>query len=221
MGNRERKAQIGMLLKQRDVSAALSEILQIPGPKAVGPIFSYFYSTEDTVRWRAITAMGMVVSQMAEGAMEPARVVMRRLMWNLNDESGGIGWGSPEAMGDITARHGGLAAEFCRILVSYIDPAGNYLEHEPLQRGALWGVGRLVHARPHLAGPAGGLLVPYLASSDATLRGLAIWAAAPIMDARLRPLVEAHHSDAAPLCLYRNLQIEKTTVADLVREALG
>lgn len=25
--------------------------------------------------------------------MDSARIVMRRLMWSLNDESGGIGWG--------------------------------------------------------------------------------------------------------------------------------
>ena len=30
-------------------------------------------------------------------------------MWTLNDESGGIGWGSPEVMGEILAAHKGLA----------------------------------------------------------------------------------------------------------------
>jgi hypothetical protein len=98
--------------------------------------------------------------------MESARVVMRRLMWNLNDESGGIGWGSPEAMGEITAGHGRLADEFAGILISYINPAGNFLEHELLQRGSLWGVGRLAHARPLLARPAVPFLPAFFESPD-------------------------------------------------------
>lgn len=221
MGNRERKAQIGALLKQGDVSDALATILRIPGRQAVGPLFSFFYAGDETVRWRAITAMGMVVSHMADEAMEPARVIMRRLMWNLNDESGGIGWGSPEAMGDITARHAGLAAEFCRILISYIDPAGNFLEHERLQRGSLWGVGRLSHARPRLAAPAAPHLSAFFDLPDPYLRGTAIWAAGPILDDTLRPLISAHRNDNAALHLYRDGRIARVSVAELVGEALG
>ena len=63
--------------------------------------------------------MGQVVSNLADTDMESARVIMRRLIWNLNDESGGIGWGSPEAMGDIMACHERLAGEYHRLLVSY------------------------------------------------------------------------------------------------------
>lgn len=221
MGNRERKARIGALLRRDDVSGALAEILRIPGRQAVGPLFSFFYSVEDPIRWRAISAMGAVVGRMAEDAMEPARVVMRRLMWNLNDESGGIGWGSPEAMGEITARHGGLAAEFNRILISYIDPAGNYLEHERLQRGALWGVGRLAHARPQLATSAAVHLRPFVDAPDPYLRGTAIWAAGPILDDTLRRRIAGHRKDTAVLQLYRDLAIHRTTVADLAGEALG
>ena len=55
--------------------------------------------------------MGAVVAHLAEKDMESARVVMRRLMCSLNDESGGIGWGAPEAMGEIIASHEGLASE--------------------------------------------------------------------------------------------------------------
>ena len=83
------------------------------------------------IRWRAVSAMGHVVSRQAENDMPAARIIMRRLMWNLNDESGGIGWGSPEAMGDIMARSAPLTREYHRILISYVDPSGNFLEPRP------------------------------------------------------------------------------------------
>ena len=90
--------------------------------------------------------MGQVVSNLADTDMESARVVMRRLIWNLNDESGGIGWGSPEAMGDIMACHQRLAEEYHRLLISYVRPEGNFLEHPQLQKGLLWGLARLARS---------------------------------------------------------------------------
>ena len=116
--------------------------------------------------------MGHVVSQLADRDLEAARVIMRRLMWNLNDESGGIGWGSPEAMGEILAAHSGLAHEYVHILLSYAREDGNYIEHEALQRGLLWGIGRLSERRPELVRGAAVFLLPYLASQDGMIRGL-------------------------------------------------
>ncbi|NIR18057.1 MAG: HEAT repeat domain-containing protein, partial [Desulfobacterales bacterium] len=77
------------------------------------------YNEDQDVRWSAVKAMGRVVAKMADEDMESARVIMRRLMWNLNDESGGIGWGSPEAMAEILTCHDGLAKEYAHILISY------------------------------------------------------------------------------------------------------
>jgi hypothetical protein len=221
MGYRDLKIRMQRLLVREDFEAALEDIRRVPGRQAVNPLFSFFYSGEETIRWRAITAMGVVTGHMADCSIESARVVMRRLMWNLNDESGGIGWGSPEAMGEITAVHAGLADEFANILISYIDPAGNFLEHERLQRGSLWGVGRLAHARPHLAGPAAAFLPPFFESPDPYLRGTAIWAAGPVLDDGLRPPMEAHLSDDASLSLYRRMRLTHLTVAELAREALS
>jgi hypothetical protein len=221
MGFRQLKTRIGHLLAQDDVENALEAICRIPGRQAVNPLFSFFYSTEEQIRWHTVTAMGAVVCRMAHSAMESARVVMRRLMWNLNDESGGIGWGSPEAIGEITAGHPGLANEFACILVSYIDPAGNFLEHEQLQRGSLWGVGRLAHARPLLAGTAAPFLPAFFESPDPYLRGTAVWAAGPILDDALRRLVETRLSDKGRLRLYRQMRITDVSVGELAGEALA
>lgn len=221
MRHRDLKTQIEPLLAQDDFELALEILLEIPARQAVNPLFSFLYDGDEKVRWRAVTAMGAVVAHLADSAMESARVVMRRLMWNLNDESGGIGWGSPEAMGEITAVHAALAQEFACILISYIDPGCNFLEHELLQRGTLWGVGRLAHARPSLAQPAALFLPAFFDASDPYLRGTAIWAAGPLLDAQLSSLVRAHLSDYAPLRLYRQMQIGDTTVGELARETLG
>ena len=149
LSGRGLKDHVLRLLKSPDFEQSIKELTRIPGRRAVNPLFSFLYSRDEQIRWRAITAMGSVVSNLAEEDMESARVIMRRLMWNLNDESGGIGWGSPEAMGEIMARHAGLAEEYARVFMSYTREDGNYLENEMLQRDLLRGIGRRRGLRRH------------------------------------------------------------------------
>jgi hypothetical protein len=146
---------------------------------------------------------------------------MRRFIWNLNDESGGIGWGCPESMAEIMAQNSKMAAEYGCILVSYIQPEGNYLEHEILQRGVLWGVGRLAHSRPEYARTIGGYLLPYMKSDDTIHRGLAAWAAGPAGSTGMIPRLKELADDPSKLMLYRNGKFEHYTVGELVREALS
>jgi hypothetical protein len=164
--------------------------------------------------------MGAVVSNLAAANPESARVVMRRFIWQLNDESGGIGWGCPEAMGDTMACSSILAKEYGCILISYIRPDGNFLEHEILQRGVIWGVGRLVHRQPDLLSGCVHLLTPYLQSQDAVLRGLAAWAAGPVADTSIMPSLEQLATDKSRFSLYRAWQISEHTVGSLARDAI-
>jgi len=152
---------------------ALVEIGRLPPRQIINPLFSFIQSGNEKVKWGAVKVAGLVVSQLAESDLEAARVIMRRLMWNLNDESGGIGWGSPEVMGEILAAHNGLAQEYAHLLLSYAREEGNYLELEALQRGLLWGIGRLAEKRPDLVRGASASLLPHLESQDEVIRGLA------------------------------------------------
>jgi len=187
----------------------------------VNPLFSFFYNSDELVKWHAVNAMGVVVSNLADYDMESARVVMRRLIWNLNDESGGIGWGSPEAMGEIMASHEGLAKEYYTILISYITPDRNYIEHEILQRGVLWGIGRLAHARPHLVKDFAHLLCPYLESPAPALRGLAAWTAGLFDCKTTSRLLKCLENDHATLTFYSDGVLEEVTVAQLIKKSFN
>ena len=221
ISSRQLKRKMLPFLQADDFSKGLAEIRRLPPRKAVGPLFSYLCSLDELVKWRAVTAMGGVLSDLAASDLESARVVMRRFIWNLNDESGGIGWGCPESMADAMARNEKLALEYECILISYIQPDGNYLEHEGLQRGVLWGIGRLARNRPQCMQTAAASLLAYMESGDPYLRGLAAWAVSPILidEAihRLRKLTR----DPGVLMLFRNEKIAQHTVGQLAGEALA
>ena len=144
------RRRVRELLGSGDLEQVLSELKKISPRKAINPLISVFYDSDTELRQKAINAFGQLVADLANEDMEEARVVMRRLMWTLNDESGGIGWGAPEAMAEAMACHPRLAEEYVRILLSYIREDGNFLEYEPLRRGALWGIGRLAQVHPEI-----------------------------------------------------------------------
>jgi hypothetical protein len=221
MSGRQLKKKMLQLLLAEDFIKGFEEIRQLPPRKAVGPLFSYLCSLDELVKWRAVTAMGKVISDLAALDLESARVVMRRFIWNLNDESGGIGWGCPESMAEAMACNEKLAAEYGCILISYIQPDRNYLEHEGLQRGVLWGVGRLAHARPECIQTAAGFLLPYMNSEDPNLRGLAVWAISPILSRKANQRLQQLTQDPGELTLYRNGKIARLTVGQLAGEALA
>ncbi len=217
MGSRKLKTRVSLLLKNENFENEISKIREIPARQVINPLFSLFYDADQLLKWRAVTAMGVVVSHLADTDIESARVIMRRLMWNLNDESGGIGWGSPEAMGDIMARHGRLAEEYHNILFSYIHPQGNYIEHDILQQGVLWGIGRLVNVNPQLLRESADLLCPYLNSSDSELRGLASWSARHYETKMITPMIKERKEDNETFMFYSDGYIVKRTVASFAR----
>jgi hypothetical protein len=218
--SRKLKRKIFHLLEQKDFTNALEQIRNYPLKSSIGPLFSFFYNKDDQIRWRAITAMGTIVSQLADSDIESGRVVMRRLMWSLNDESGGIGWGSPEAMGEIMARNSRLADEYRNIFISYLCEEGNYVEYEMLQRGVLWGFGRLAHARPELLYSCSSLLVPYLSSSDSNLNGFAAWAAGPLDLSPVRDYLEKLLDDHSVIKIFLNLELVDQKVSRLAHDSL-
>lgn len=220
MTHRQLKQDVFELLRSPDWTRALETLLKKPARQVVNPLFGLLYHGEPLTRWRAVSAMGAVVSKLADEQMEGARIIMRRFMWNLNDESGGIGWGSPEAMGEIMARHAGLAREYSAMLVSYANPDGNFLEHPGLQQGVLWALGRLGRVRPGAVQDAAGYIKPFLRSADPILRAMAVWAIRPVIDRQIRMILEALREDEQTIQIYAGDDLVTRTIAAMVAEVL-
>jgi HEAT repeat protein len=218
---RQSKRILGDLLAADDIRSSIETIRQYPARQSVNFLLSFFYDKDHLIRWRAIAAFGRVVAGLADENMESARVMMRRLMWNLNDEPGGIGWGSPEAMGEAAARHAGLAREFATILRSYVRPDENFLEHEMLQRGALWGVGRLAETQPEQLPETDVFLMPFLTSTDPYHRGFSEWALGNLKSRTAVEGLERLAEDKNEILFFSHLALATVTVGELAKAALN
>jgi hypothetical protein len=208
------------LLQREDFEAALKEILALPPRRAVNPLFSFLYHGTPQIRWRAVTAFGAVTAALAGKEMESARVVFRRLMWNLNEESGGIGWGSAEAMGEIMARNERMRQEYLPILLSFLDPEGNFLDHEGLQQGAIWAAGRVAQVDPVPVMEAAPLIRSFLHTKNASLRAMAAWACGAMRDRGAEDALRKLADDPAATQLWAGKSLADTTVGETARRAL-
>ena len=220
MAFRELKKIIRRRLSAGNFDTTLNELAAMPARQVVNPLLGLLYEGEPLVRWRAVSAIGRIVARLADLDPESARVVVRRLMWNLNDESGGIGWGSPEAIGEILACHARMAHEYASILISYLDPAGNYLEHEGLQLGVLWAFGRLTRVRPELMTPVLPLVSAFLDSPIPELRGLALWAGVPLADERFRARSTELRCDPGQVTIYASGRLRRYSVSELANKVV-
>ena len=146
------RSRIEAALADADFPRSLEALADIEPPKRLGPLFSALLGREPLTRWRAVVALGDVAAALAVTSPERARDFWRNLMWRVNEESGTIGWGIPEVMGETLARCPSLADDYARILIGYVrDLPGqsSYLDHAPpAARG-------LVGHRPTGRGPAG------------------------------------------------------------------
>jgi len=105
-----------------------------------------------------------------EGKEERVREYIRRLLWLLNEESGGIGWSAPEAIAEIIVCIPELLEPYAHIMISYA------LTGKVLLNGSLWAIGRLgSQMREVLSVHQTEVMAAFESDKPETL-GLAAWA---------------------------------------------
>ena len=100
------------------------------------------YSRDEAVKWEAVRALGAVAADPSIFDADRTAKLMRRFVWALNDESGNVPYGVPEAMGEILAVRPELQPAFLPILCSLLTE-NEMSQTGPIERGAIWAVGRV------------------------------------------------------------------------------
>ena len=222
---RSLKPQVLALLADADLDNACRELAALDPSKLAGALFSALLNRDPLIGWRAVTAFGLAAARLAEQDTDRARVLIRRMMWSLNEESGAVGWGVPQAMGEILAVNPELARQYHRILASYIHEGakeGNFLDHAPLRQGVYWGLARLAQTQPELAAAAAVDLTAALGDPDPAVRGLAALALGRIGAGRAPgalPALAALAGDQAAFDFYDGWEIHPERVGGLAAQA--
>lgn len=218
------KKRLRLLLRSPDWTNHLYEIAD-GGIANVGALIACL-PLEPGLMHRAAKALGLTIARIAEKNPEAARNIMRRFMWHMNEDSGNIGWGIPDAFGETVAQSPFMAREYAHILLSYIMDLGmadNYCDNDALRRSCYWAIGRLAESRPDIVEKERPWLVKGLLDPDSLCRGYAAWALGrlgPDLGATpaLRKLAESGDNDECEV--FENDELKPYTVAELARLAL-
>lgn len=180
------KDEVLRILIDNPLEQVLVKLENFPPTKIVSILIGAFLCRDELVKWKSVAAFGLCVKRIANQELERARIIIRRLMWMLNEESGGMGWGVPEGFAEALYHSEALKNEYLSIFVSYLwkpederkYKADNYLEFPPAQRGVIWGIGRLaqkyredlIEKKAHI------YTYKHLDSSDKLVRFFSVWA---------------------------------------------
>ncbi len=133
-------------------------------PQAPRVLQLLLFDPDEVIRWRAAEAMGRAAAALAARGLEPVRELVRRILWLMNDESGGLLWYGPQVIGAVLAQVPALCGEWGAILASF-------LEEEPFRAGTRWALWRIAAVSPDVVRSAEAELVASLDDPDPAVRG--------------------------------------------------
>lgn len=132
--------------------------------RVVRSLLSLLYDADDFVHWLAIEAVGRVGGALAPVNPEQVRELVRRLLWNLNDENGATPWGAAGAVGAIAASRPELFGGYMSMLFAF---------HEDVSLGPelIWSAAAVGRSRPELEPMrrGGGIAIPRTTPSEGGL----------------------------------------------------
>ncbi|MBN1343411.1 MAG: HEAT repeat domain-containing protein [Phycisphaerae bacterium] len=209
-----RRSELRELLASRDLSALAS--MARATPILLKDLLSLTYDADDLLAWRAVEAVGIAAGAVAQSDLERVRNLVRKLLWSMNDESGGIGWRAPETIGEILARTPVLIAEMGVLLAAFI-------RQPPFERGAHLAIARAARIDPTPFADAIPDLIASLRDEDPHVRAYAALALGALGDETCRPAIETLKADTHDVERYDfdTHRLETTTVARMAHEALN
>ena len=106
------------------------------------------YDKETLVGWRSILATGRIATVFMKTNYEYLRVTIRKLLWMLSDESGGIGWAAPEMLGEIVRADPTTLSDIVPLIAEIY-----FIEERNFRPGVLYALKRIAEVRPESVRP--------------------------------------------------------------------
>jgi hypothetical protein len=211
---KSRKAAVRELLDHRDFAALLKLADTIRNPQRI--LISLTLDPDELIRWRAIEAFGRLAAVQAESDLGKVRDMLRRLLWSMNDESGGLGWYSPELLGEVLVNVPALMDEFAKLLPSY-------LREEPFERGTHIAIYRISLISPERFRDCIPELGKSLDDTDPVIRGYSALTLGTIAGKSCCDTIEKLLDDPSPVTHYDfdSGQLRETTVGQMAKDAVA
>jgi hypothetical protein len=211
---RDMKHSLLAALEGNDLEAI--QALALANRTVLSMLVRLAYDKTSLVGWRAITAIGVVSTLFVRNNYDFLRDTIRKLLWSLSDESGGIGWSAPEILGEIVCADPRKFSDIVPLIAEVYD-----IEEKVFRPGILYALGRIAGIDSSLVLPFKDIVVSGLSNSDPLARLYALDLSAKLRDQLPHTSFEEFASairkltgDTAEGWIYENGGFIGLTVAD-------
>jgi hypothetical protein len=170
------------------------------------------YDKETLAAWRAIKAVGLAAKELVTTDYEFLRETVRKLLWSLSDESGGIGWSAPELLGEIVSADPKRFNDIIPLIAQVYE-----VEEEVFRPGVVYALARIAGTAPEQVAVYQKIAIMSLADKNPLMKiyGLELverlWQTAireslwsPEYRRRVMSLIESISSDKGVAWIYKN-----------------
>ncbi|MFC2129845.1 DVU0298 family protein [Bacteroidota bacterium] len=219
------KSALNDVLKEPEWRSNLQTLIDIHRAKLTNGLFAASYNQSPIIKWHAISGFGLLTNKLWDEEPEKVRIIMRRCIWMLTEESGGIPWSAPEIMSEIISANKDLADSYSDILFSYIneikDGPDNFLEHTPLRKGVFWGLMRLSATFPDKIKSNSEILMQRIRNENAPeIMALICLIAGHGNITHAKDYIKTLTSDDRIVELYIHEKLFKATIGEIAAQAL-
>lgn len=175
---------------------------------------SLAYDKEDPMTWRAIEAIGFIAGALSVERIDIIKDTIRRLLWSMSEESGGIGWSSAEMLGEIIKANPDEFTDIIPIVWSFKD-------EEMFRPGTIWAMGRIALERTDLAEFILKDLQLMTTDKNPTVRGYAALVVGIMGAGEFAEDIKNLADDNSSINFYQDGDLIKRTVGEIAEEAIS
>jgi len=157
------KQEIRQAVESNDHGRIISLVQQ--NRSALSPLIRMAYDKETLEGWRAIKAIGHVAKSLVGVDDEFLRLTIRKLLWSLSDESGGIGWSAPEILGEIVSADPGKLSDIIPLIAGVYD-----IEEDVFRAGVVYALARIAEIAPERVANQQKIIILSLIDTDPLVR---------------------------------------------------
>lgn len=161
------KQRIHQALEANDLETVVA--LAKANKKVISLLVRAAYDKETLAGWRAIGAIGLAAQALVKTEYGFLRETVRKLLWSLSDESGGIGWAAPEILGEIVSADSQRFSDIIPLIAEVYD-----IEEKVFRPGILYALGRIAEKSPDLVTPYKDLIRRALSEGEPLTRVFAL-----------------------------------------------
>ncbi len=153
------KKKIQDALESNDLDTVASLVNE--NRRALAILVRISYDKETLAGWRAIKAVGLAAKELVKTDFEFLREAVRKLLWSLSDESGGIGWSAPELLGEIVSADPKRFSDIIPLIAQVYE-----IEEEVFRPGVVYALARIAETAPERVAVYQKIILMSLAEKD-------------------------------------------------------